>query len=623
MAPIHILPVHLINKIAAGEVIERPASIVKELIENALDAGATAIDVVVEDGGKKLIAVTDNGSGMGPDDLAMAFASHATSKIADESDLFDIHTLGFRGEALASIASVSHAHIRTRRCDAEGGCEVDTAGDTVGDVRPCAAAAGTTVTVRDLFFNTPARRKFMKTASTEIGHISEQVTRLALPHAPVAFSLRHNGRSIMKLPAAASTAQRIADAFGDDLADGLMPISAGGDGLDIVGLIGLPTAARSSGKWQYIFVNGRYVRDRLLSHALREAYRGRVDPNRWPVALLFIQIAPDRVDVNVHPTKIEVRFQDSRHVHSALLGALRDALNKAMLAPTAILGDAEIPPLSGDRATGVQAPRQSLRDAMADFFRSSPQRQPQLTFPRSPACGRTDASPAAASPAPPAWPVPHPHIAAPAATAPEPSPPEPLPSRPLVPQASAIQVHNTYLVTAEQDGLIIVDQHALHERILYNDLKRRLADAPLASQRLLIPKTLTVTAGEADALTEAEGLLGKLGIVVEPFGPASVAVQQFPTLLTERRVEAELFLRDLLDTLAEDETADAERALEAVLQLIACKAAVKAGDPLTPAEIEDLLARRQALEKGSACPHGRPTTLKLTLRNLEKQFARL
>ncbi|HDZ21706.1 hypothetical protein LCGC14_0284670 [marine sediment metagenome] len=623
MAPIHILSVHLINKIAAGEVIERPASIVKELIENALDAGATAIDVVVEDGGKKLIAVTDNGGGMGPDDLAMAFAPHATSKIADESDLFDIHTLGFRGEALASIASVSHAHIRTRRSDAEGGCEVNASGDTVGDVRPCAAAAGTTATVRDLFFNTPARRKFMKTANTEISHISEQVTRQALPHAPVAFSLRHNDRSIVKLPAAASTAQRIADAFGDDLADTLMPISATHDGLDIVGLIGPPTAARSSGKWQYIFVNGRYIRDRLLSHALREAYRGRVDPNRWPVAFLFIQIAPDRVDVNVHPTKIEVRFQDSRHVHSALLGALRDALNKAMLAPTAILDDAEIAPLSGADTTDVEAPHQSLRDAMADFFRSAPQRQPHLTFPQSPHRDRTDAAPAAASPAQRAWPIPHPQVAAPATTAPEPSPAEGLPSPPQVLHTSAIQVHNTYLVVAEQDGLIIVDQHALHERILYNDLKRRLADAPLASQRLLIPKTLTVTAAEADTLTEAGGLLGKLGIVVEPFGPASVAVQQFPTLLTERKVEAELFLRDLLDTLADDETADAERALEAVLQLIACKAAVKAGDPLTPAEIEDLLARRQALEKGSACPHGRPTTLKLTLRDLEKQFARL
>ncbi|MHC4563855.1 MAG: DNA mismatch repair endonuclease MutL [Planctomycetota bacterium] len=627
MASIHVLPIHLVNKIAAGEVIERPASVVKELLENAIDAGATRIDVAIEDGGRKSMAVSDNGRGMGAEDLALAFAPHSTSKLAGEDDLFNIRTMGFRGEALASIASISHAHIRTRRSDDESGHEIEASGDTVGDPRPCAASPGTTITVRDLFFNTPARRKFMKTAGTEMGHITEQVTRLALPHPQVAFTLTHNGRTTTKLPPTESTLQRVRDVFGPDVADGLLPVTAHRDGLEVSGLAGPPSSTRASGKWQYVFLNGRYIRDRLLTHALREAYRGLIDPSRWPMAFLFIRIDPDRVDVNVHPTKIEVRFADSQQAHSAVLSALRDALNKATLAPTVQLTDEEASAFAAEPAT--DAPRQeSLRDAMADFFKSAATPQPRLDFPAgepraagSPARRRSSlaAPPAAFEPAQsPAAAAP---VAAPSASLPGATGLPPAPDAQPMP-AAAMQVHNAYLVAATDDGLIVVDQHALHERIIYNDLKQRLTQSSLTSQRMLIPQTLTVTADQAEALTESRELLERLGVVVEPFGPTTVAVQQFPALLAERGVDAGEFIRDALDSLTDDTTADGERLMESLLQMMACKASVKAGQPLTADEINDLLSRRDQLDKASSCPHGRPTTLKLTLRDLQKQFKR-
>jgi DNA mismatch repair protein MutL len=299
---IRVLPIHLVNKIAAGEVVERPASVVKELVENAIDAGASRIEITVEDGGQRLISVSDDGCGMNAEDAALAFSPHATSKISGEDDLFAISSLGFRGEALASIAAISHANIRTRRAADPAGSEISAAGEEIGEVRPCAAPPGTTITIRDLFFNTPARRKFMKTASTEFGHVAEQVTRLALPHPQIAFRLVHNGRETQNLPAAGSTAQRVADLFGRELADLLIPIRPRGGTIAVAGLASPPAAARATAKWQYLFLNGRYIRDRLLSHALRESYRGLLDPQRSPVAFIFINVPPADVDVNVHPT---------------------------------------------------------------------------------------------------------------------------------------------------------------------------------------------------------------------------------------------------------------------------------------------------------------------------------
>jgi len=659
--PIQVLPIQLVNKIAAGEVIERPASVVKELVENALDAGATRVDIAIEDGGRRLIQVTDDGGGMGADDLALAFRPHATSKLADEDDLFAITTMGFRGEALASVASISHASIRTRRPDDAGGHEIEAAGDKVGPVKPCAAAPGTTVAIRDLFYNTPARRKFMRTAATETGHITEQLTRLALPHPHVAFTLTHNGRQMKNLPAATTTARRATDLFGREIGESLLPIvRRGGGTVAVAGLVAPPAAARATGKWQYFFLNGRYIRDRLLSHALREAFRGRIDPNRWPAALIFVTVPPADVDVNVHPTKIEVRFQNSQAVHGELLAALKETLARAELRPGATFTPAarpsgEAPAMPAGGAVGARAlegeggyegpdqlaedRRASLREALADFFQSAPKPQPKLDFPAQ-AHGRSGGNaphalgtPAAAVADHQAQPAPAADSAAevgqyePAATqatdgaASPVAETEGLPAPPAG-SAAAMQIHNSYLVIQTPEGLEIIDQHALHERILYNEFRARLAEGRLEGQRMLIPAAISVTDAEAALLEQHGNLLARLGIEVSPFGPASLAIQQFPSLLARRGVDPAGFLRELLDRLAEDETIDSERLLEGALAMMSCKAAVKAGDPLGPAEIESLLARGREADKSSACPHGRPTTLRMTLKDLARQFHR-
>jgi DNA mismatch repair protein MutL len=642
---IRVLSTHLVNKIAAGEVIERPASIVKELVENALDAGASRIDVVIEDGGRRLISVADDGKGMDADDLALAFTPHATSKLAEEDDLFRIATMGFRGEALASIASVSHAQIRTRRRGDDGGHEISAGGEEIGEVRPCSASPGTTVTVRDLFFNTPARRKFLRTSNTEAGHVSEQIARLSLPHPDVAFSLTHGKRTKLTLPSTESTRQRIGDLFTPDLAESLLPLIARPGPAGVSGLLAPPSAARGSGKWQYFFLNGRYIRDRLLAHALREAYRGLMEPTRYPVAFLFLQVDPSEVDVNVHPTKIEVRFRNSQMVHGELMSALKDTLNRASLTPDVSLpSPVDGPPDGATESDGADAQqRQNLREALADFFRATPPSQPRFSFPEESSSGRHPSEHgrshglrAAGAPAP--FP-PHGNPAAASVTdesSPERSdPPPPATETPVASRTDTdttpapasrarevMQVHNSYIVAPVEDGVLIVDQHALHERLIYNDLRGRLAEGSLPGQRMLIPETLSVTEGEADLLDRQADLLKRLGIEVEPFGPRTIAIQQFPALLTGRGVSAGVFLRELLDHMTEDETVDSERLLGEVLNMMACKAAVKAGDPLTPGEIEALLARRETAEKASSCPHGRPTTIKLTLRDLEKQFKR-
>jgi len=628
---IRVLPIQLVNKIAAGEVVERPASVVKELIENAIDAEPTRIEVRITDGGKKVIAVSDDGTGMSQEDLALAFAPHATSKLGDEEDLFAISTMGFRGEALASIASISHAHIRTRRRSEDSGYEVTASGGTIEQVRPCPAPPGTTVTIRDLFFNTPARRKFLRTTNTELAHIAEQITRLSIPHPHIAVTLTHNERKVQDLQGAQTTRQRIGDILGAELSESLIPIAprrprrSGTYGAPkIAGLIGPPSAARSSGKWQYFFLNGRYIRDRLLTHALREAYRGLIEPGRFPLAFIFIELDPEGVDLNVHPTKIEVRFREPQSVHGELLAALKDTLNTADLTAPATFdrGTYDPEPSTEDRPA-AQEHRESLRKALADFFKSTPPVQPRFSFPERrdepPHAPRREERTYSPVQSPPGEPQTH------RATHTDPTYPSPA-STAVRAHRRAVQIHNSYLVVECEDGLEIVDQHALHERLIYNDLKRRLTEmegsSGLTAQRMLIPETMKVTAVEAAALEANADLLGRLGIEVAAFGPGVAAVQQFPSLLAERSIPPGQFVREILDLLIADEQLEPERVLENLLEMMACKAAVKAGDPLSPEEIDSLLERRVRAEKQSACPHGRPTSLKLTLRDLERQFKR-
>lgn len=625
MSYIRKLPEHLVNMIAAGEVVERPASVLKELLENAIDAGASRIDVTIRDGGKKLIQVSDDGRGMDKDDASLAFASHATSKLETETDLFDIRTLGFRGEALASIARISKARIRSRPGDGPNGWEVTAAGEESMPPRPCPVAPGTTVSVEELFFNVPARRKFLKKTATEFGHITEQLIRVAIPYPGVAFTLRHNDRETMTLPPVDMTVARIADIFSEDLGASLVSLqSRQGQGITIDGLVAPPSAARSNAKWQYVFLNGRYIRDRLVGHALREAFRGRIDPRKYPVCFLFIRIDPEQVDVNVHPTKTEVRFRDSNTVYGEVLAALKETLqvlerDGGDIPPPGI--DASEAPAGHDGT--VQS--DSMRQALVDFFKTAPTPQPRLdfaataggdagTYNRTGGAGRGGSAVS------------------------EPRPAYRDAGRPRRdnkpdgddndtcgggdPRTGIMQIHNAYIVVETRDGMEIFDQHALHERVLYNRLKNTLLAAPLAAQAALIPQHLAVAPREMAIINENRTLFERLGIEIVAFGPDSVAIQRFPVLLVERTVDPVAFLRDMLDRLSDDVPASEEEMVESVLSAMACAAAVKAGDRLNADEMRELVLQATRQDKALSCPHGRPTRIVMSLADLERRFGR-
>ncbi|HSW44945.1 MAG TPA: DNA mismatch repair endonuclease MutL [Phycisphaerae bacterium] len=624
MPRIQILSDLLVNKIAAGEVIERPASVVKELVENSLDAGATRVEVAVDQGGTKLIRVSDDGAGMDSDDLGRSVLPHATSKLAGEDDLYAIRTMGFRGEALASIGAVSQLRIVSRQATAGQAHEVLVVADRIEPARIAPAPPGTTVEVRELFFNMPARRKFLRTPQTEIGHITEQLTRTALPNTAVEFRLTHNGRLVHHLRPSESMRSRIADLYGADLADHLLEFSREERGLKISGFAGLPADSRSSTKWQYVFMNHRYIRDRFISHAIREAYRGLIEPNRYPVFFVALELDPSEFDVNVHPTKIEVRWRDSNLIYSQVLSALRDRLLNENLTPDyrtdratpggGPAADAESEELEASR-------RQQVRQSIAEFFkRTAPTMGPGGSSYRP--AGIPGFNPTTHAPLP--LPVhPEPSVFDVPAGPGEPSiaPPASLPpDRPMY--RNIMQVHNAFLVAETDAGLTIVDQHALHERILYEAVSGQITRGPLESQHLLIPETIDVTADQV-ALIESHGdAFARLGFELSPYGPTTIAAHAIPSLLKPDRVRD--FLRDALDRLADREApASSELLLNDLISMMACKAAVKAGDPLAPEEIARLMSQRDLVERSSNCPHGRPTSLSLSLGDLEKQFKRV
>jgi len=618
--PIQQLSPGLVNRIAAGEVIERPASVVKELVENALDAGAGHITIEIEDGGRELIRVTDDGQGIPADQLALAFAAHATSKLSCDDDLAAIATMGFRGEALASIGSVSHARILSRTAEQQAAYEIRNHGGALSDPQAAPGNVGTSVEVRNLFFNTPARRKFLKGAATESGHISEMVLRLALPHPQVHFKLLSGARTVLDLPAT-TPEERLLCAWPADFREQRLPLSAGDVEVRLSGLVGLPEVAGPTAKHQYFYLNGRHIRDRFLQHALKEAYRGLTEPGRQPAAVLLLAIPPADVDVNVHPTKAEVRFRDSGRIHGLVLASVREKLLGSDLSPRA-------------QAQRDQQVRPDMRARLAEFLRQGTAAPPADTTAAAatPTSAGGDHAPQPA-PQPPArapvWPPPPP----PPAMAPSPPAAGASPMPPQAPasvlggsrfpagRSGAIQLHNTYLVTETDEGMVIIDQHALHERIMYEELLARLSRGPLESQRLLIPAVVNCSARQMALLEQLQPLLQRLGIEVGVFGPDSIAVQSFPVFL--QKLDPERFMADLLER-AEQEAAQLsdEDVLHELLDMMACKAAVKAGDPLTAPEIEALLARRELVERSSNCPHGRPTTLRLTLDDLEKQFKR-
>jgi DNA mismatch repair protein MutL len=639
--PIQQLSPSLVNRIAAGEVIERPAAVVKELVENAIDAGATQITVEAEDGGRAVIRVIDDGAGIPPAELPLAFASHATSKLLTDDDLFRIATMGFRGEALASIGSVSHAKILSRTAGGDAAWEIFNRGGEISDPQAAAGNVGTTVEVRNLFYNTPARRKFIKGTATEFGHISETVLRLALPHSRISFKLLHNGRTTLDLPRVDDPEERLLAAWPAEFREQRLPLEVRDAELRLRGLVGLPELARPTARYQYLYLNGRHIRDRFVQHALREAYRGLTEPGRHPAAVLLLEVPPGDVDVNVHPTKTEVRFRDGGRIHGLVLSGVREKLLGSDLAPAAV-------PMTSD---ADDLGRQDLRAKLAAFFKgqfepeavqpAEPQpalpmeqaaraAQPLSPSPGTPREGWGEGSVASSRMASGFRQNPHPNaLLAYREREPEGQPPvrghSPQPSPVASPNGAAgspaIQLHNSYLVAQSDDGLVIIDQHALHERIMYEELLARVNHGPLESQRLLIPLTVDASSAQLALLEQVQPLLARLGIEVTSFGPGTVAVQAFPSFL--HRLDPGDFVRELLER-GEQELLDLheEELLHEVLDMMACKAAVKAGDALTPAEIEALLARRELVERSSNCPHGRPTTLRLSLRDLEKQFKR-
>jgi DNA mismatch repair protein MutL len=593
--PIQELSPSLVNRIAAGEVIERPASVVKELVENAIDAGAAHIQVEVEEGGHALIRVVDDGSGIAPADLPLAFASHATSKLTCDEDLTRIATMGFRGEALASIGAVSQAKILSRIPTEQAAYEIHNRGGVISDPQAAAGNVGTTIEIHHLFYNTPARRKFLRGASTEYGYIAEMVIRLALPHPKIGFTLLHNGRKTLQLPPAGAV-DRLLEAWPSDFREQRLPLDVRDAEVRLRGVIGLPELARPTAKYQQLYLNGRSIRDKFMQHALREAYRGLTEPGRYPAAILLLDIPPSDVDVNVHPTKMEVRFRDSGRIHGLVLAAVREKLLGSDLTPSAVAQPTAITPERVDlRSRLASFLQQSLPTHVAESDQSTAQPATAASIDLPPLLERSIAT---------------------ESTVEE---PKPLPASSTT--GPAIQLHNSYLVAESPEGMIIIDQHALHERIMYEDLRARMLRGPLESQRLLIPLPLTVTSRQMALVDQIQPLLQRLGIELTSFGPDSIAVQAFPSFL--HRLEPDRFIQELLER-GEQELLDLhdEELLHEVLDMMACKAAVKAGDPLSPAEIEALLARRELVERSSNCPHGRPTTLRLSLKDLEKQFKR-
>ena len=493
----------------------------------------------------------------------------------------------------------------------------------ISDAQAASGNVGTTVEVRNLFFNTPARRKFIKGSTTEFGHISEMMLRLALPHPQIAFTLSHNNRTSLELPIA-RLEERLLNAWPKEFREARLAIDVRDAELRLHGIIGLPELCKPTAKYQYLFLNGRYIRDRFIQHALRESYRGLSEPGRQPAAVLMLEIPPGDVDVNVHPTKIEVRFRDSGRIHGLVHSVIREKLLGSDLTPNAI-------PM---RNSAEEYPRPELREKLAEFFRqgfSPTGMQPAVAQPGLPMESREpvgssshefsagiERSEPAAPPTSPIEPSPGtPEFSAARYGEPSIAPVQMNPRS----SGSAIQLHNSYLVAQSEDGLIIIDQHALHERIMYEELFARVSRGTLESQRLLIPEVVDVSTTQLELLAQIQPLLARLGIEVSTFGPASVAVQAFPSFL--EKLEPGVFVRELLER-GEQELLDLheEEVLHEVMDMMACKAAVKAGDPLTAGEIEALLARQQLVERSSNCPHGRPTTLRLSLRDLEKQFKR-
>jgi DNA mismatch repair protein MutL len=619
---IQLLSPRLANQIAAGEVVERPASVAKELLENCLDAGARRIDVDVEQGGIKLLRVRDDGAGIPADDLPLALARHATSKIRELDDLEAVASLGFRGEALASISSVSRLTLTSRTADASQAWQVETEGrDMEARVQPAAHPVGTTVEVRDLFFNTPARRKFLRSEKTEFDHLQEVIKRLALARFDVAFHLRHNGKGVLALHEAAddlSRARRVAAVCGSAFLEQALPLEIERHGVRLWGWVGLPTFSRSQADLQYFYVNGRMVRDKLVAHAVRQAYRDVLYNGRHPTFVLFLEIDPATVDVNVHPTKHEVRFRDSRMIHDFLYGTLHRALGDVR-PEDQLAAPAAVAPVV--RASGLQAGEFGPQGEMS-LAASLLERPADAPDWRPPASAGGGYAPRSAPPQP----VPGAELQGAYRDyfAPLPVEAAPLPeaSVDIPPLGYALaQLKGIYILAENAAGLVLVDMHAAHERITYERLKAAMASEGLRGQPLLVPESLAVSQREADCAEEHQAWFQRLGFELQRLGPETLAIRQIPVLL--KQAQAGQLVRDVLADLLEYGSSDRIQAhLNELLATMACHGAVRANRRLTLPEMNALLRDMEQTERSGQCNHGRPTWTQLGMDDLDKLFLR-
>jgi DNA mismatch repair protein MutL len=598
--PVRRLDPILVDRIAAGEVVERPASAVKELVENALDAGARRIEVVIEQGGRRLIRVNDDGAGMSSSDLDLAVERHATSKIPD-GDLSNIATLGFRGEALPSIASVAHLEIHSRPPTAPNGHMIRVDEGRKHQVAPAAHQGGTRIDVRDLFAATPARLKFLKSDRAEAQAVADVIKRLAMAHPQVRFALTGDNLTALEYAACPQGSQglltRIAQVLGSDFRDNALEVDADREGVRLTGFAGLPTYHRANAQAQYLYVNGRPVRDRLLQGALRAAYMDYLPSDRHPALVLFITCDPRIVDVNVHPAKAEVRFRDPGLVRGLIVGALKQTLAAAMHRATTTGGERTLDVLA--RRNFAQPPLRPAPAANWDWRSSPAAPAPQ---------GFAEAAQASFA---------HPPSADTRAHA---SPPtSDFSDAPL--GAARAQVHDTYIVAQTRDGIVIVDQHAAHERLVYERLKRQRDESGVARQLMLIPVVVELDSGEVDRLLENSAALAGLGLVIESFGPGAVAVSEVPALLKNGDIAG--LVRDVADTLAENGSATSlERRIDHVLATMACHHSVRAGRRLSGEEMNALLREMEATPGSGQCNHGRPTYVELKLSDVERLFGR-
>ena len=606
MTKIQLLDSRLANQIAAGEVVERPASVLKELLENALDAGSESISVDVEQGGVKLVRVRDNGSGIDRDDLPLALSRHATSKIRGLDDLEAIGTLGFRGEALAAISSVSRLTLASNVEGEAEGWQVQVEGrDMAPTVTPAGHPRGTTVTMRDLFFNTPARRRFLRTEKTEFNHLEEVFRRIALSEFNTAFRLTHNQKVIHQLPAGLDDtlrAARVAKLCGKGFMEQAIPVDVERDGIRLHGWMGLPTFSRSQADLQYFYVNGRVIRDKVVSHAVRQAYADVLYHGRHPAYVLFLELDPAQVDVNVHPTKHEVRFREQRMVHGFLYSSLHRAI-------------AEVRPGQSPAATVVdegEAAMPAMEPSQASMSLSAPAGRPSYAPPTGKDFGygqglrQADAYGALVRPQ----------------VADNPVMPPASDQETVPPLGYAVaQLHGIFILAENQQGLVVVDMHAAHERITYERLKQSWSEDKVRSQPLLVPVSLAVSSREADFAEQQPEVFSRLGFMVDRAGPETLVVREVPAML--RDSDSEAMVRDVLsDLLAQGSSERIEQKLDELLSTMACHGSVRANRRLALPEMNALLRDMEATERSGQCNHGRPTWTQMSLKDLDRLFMR-